>query len=65
MATRIPFEEYVAPDTVSTDVDCLAITWEISVFALLKYGSSSSCDTMSIAVIFPPLMVTATVMVLL
>ena len=50
---------------VSTDVDCAAMTELISPFALLKYGSSSPADTISIATIFPSLMVTATVMVLL
>ena len=50
---------------VSTDVDCAAMTELISFFALLKYGSSSPADTISIAMIFPSLMVTATVMVLL
>ena len=61
----MPSEENVAPDTTSTAVDCLATICAINPWAREKYSASSSCDTTSIWEILPPLMVTATVMVLL
>ena len=63
MAERRPREEYVAPETVSTLSVCCAMTVSTRPRTWPKYASSSPLETISMATILPPWMVTCTVMV--
>ncbi len=60
-AAMMPRDEYVAPLTVSTPVDCVAtIVLGIDGHASEKYANVSDCSTRSMEAIFPPLTVTLT-----
>ena len=63
-ALRIPFERYVAPETVSTEVDWFEIILSTIVpETLLKYFGVSWLDKICILVIFPLVTVTETLVV--
>ena len=63
-ALIIPLELKVAPETVSTEVDCFeSISFVIVPEALSKYCGISPFDKVSILAIFPSAIVTETLVV--